>query len=81
MRRPTPAGVGLHATPYSFDNGVTWQAGNTLVQSGLTANTQYSKTIRVRDALGNLTTAATISRYTLPAAPTGLGATAGWKRG
>ena len=71
-------GVGLHATPYSFDNGATWQAGNTLVQSGLTANTQYSKTIRVRDALGNLTTAATISRYTLPAAPTGLTGTPGW---
>jgi len=41
-------GSGLHATAYSFDNGVTWQANDYKVfESNQTVN------IKVRDALGN----------------------------
>ncbi|MBI5733327.1 MAG: hypothetical protein HY973_00055 [Candidatus Kerfeldbacteria bacterium] len=62
---PTDSGVGLHSLPYSFDNGSTWQASNSLTDNGLNCGTQYIKTIVTRDALDNRTTAGSISQYTL----------------
>ena len=50
------SGVGLHATPYSFDDGTTWQAANTAIfDSNQTVN------IKVRDALGNVSTAENVT--------------------
>ncbi|MEG2054361.1 MAG: GH25 family lysozyme, partial [Oscillospiraceae bacterium] len=47
----------LHATPYSFDSGVTWQAGNSLTISG--TKTWQAGEIKVRDAAGNITSSNT----------------------
>jgi len=63
-------GSGLDSSPYSFDNGGTWQVSNTFVKSDCAPNTQYTKTIKYRDAAGNQTSGTCISKYTLPAAPT-----------
>jgi hypothetical protein len=63
------AGAGLHATPYSFDDGVTWQASNTITDTGLAANTSVSRRVIVRDALGNATTPNTVVAATLPVDP------------
>ena len=48
------SGAGLHATPYSFDGGSNWQADNFIDRTGTSA-TQTANSIRVRDALGNIT--------------------------
>jgi len=45
--------VGLHAQAYSFDNGATWQAGNTFTVSA--THTWRPGEIKVRDAAGNIT--------------------------
>ena len=48
---------GLHATPYSFDGGTTWQTGNTK-----TYNTNTNGiVIKVRDTLGNVYTHSAIN--------------------
>lgn len=75
----TDAQGNLSATPYSIDSGApAWQASTTFVSAGLSANTQYTRTVRVRDTLGNAATGS-VSRYTLSGAPTGLSATgANW---
>ena len=65
----TDSGIGLHATPYSFDNGISWASVNVLTESSLIANTQYSKQIKARDAAGNTTTAGTLTCYTLSLSP------------
>lgn len=51
------AGIGLHATAYSFDNGANWQAGNTKTYTGNTSNI----IVKVRDASGNIATASAIN--------------------
>jgi fibronectin type 3 domain-containing protein len=73
---------GLHATPYSIDTGTAaWQASRVVVASGLTANTQYTRTVRARDAAGNVRTGS-IARFTLTAAPDTPGVTAAdWTAG
>ncbi len=45
--------VALHATPYSFDAGATWQAANFLDFAGIT-HTIPANNIRVRDAALNV---------------------------
>jgi hypothetical protein len=67
----------LHATPYSVDSGTaSWQSSRTFVKSGLAvANTQYTWTVRARDAAGNASTG-TVSRRTLSNPPTGVAFTA-----
>ena len=60
---------GLPASPYSFDNGSTWQIGTTYVRNSLTANTQYTQTLKAKDTAGNQTTAGTVNKYTLSKAP------------
>ena len=50
-------GSGLQASAYSFDNGVTWQAGNTKTY---TANTN-NIIIKVRDNAGNIYTNSSIN--------------------
>lgn len=47
---------GLHATAYSFDNGVTWQASNSKVFT-----TNQTVNIKVRDAVGNITAVYTVN--------------------
>ena len=47
--------VALNASPYSFDGGVTWQAGNTKDYS-TTNQTIAANLIKVRDAVGNVYT-------------------------
>jgi prepilin-type N-terminal cleavage/methylation domain-containing protein len=49
------AGSGLHATPYSFNGGTTWQAGNTSI---FTSNQTVN--IRVRDVLGNIASSSAV---------------------
>jgi len=62
-------GSGLHATPYSFDNAVSWQAADTFPDTGLTANTLYTRSLVVRDAALNQTTPKAVSVRTLAVAP------------
>src|SRR5690606_23622939 len=61
--------AGLHISPYSFDNGNNWQAADSYVRNGLSANTQYSQTVVLRDAVPNLTTPNTVTARTLALAP------------
>jgi fibronectin type 3 domain-containing protein len=63
------AGAGLHASPYSFDGGTTWQATVDLVQGALAPNTAYTRQVRTRDVLGNQTSAGAVTATTLPSAP------------
>lgn len=68
----------LHAVPYSIDTGVaSWQAGRTLTTSGLTVNTQYSRTMRARDAALNITTG-TATAWTWTGVPGSPSATPSW---
>lgn len=60
----------LHTEPYSVDAGTpAWQASRTFVENGLSANAQYTRTVRARDAQSNESTGA-ITRWTLTNAPT-----------
>jgi hypothetical protein len=43
-------GAGLHSTAYSFDDGSTWQTGNTQIYTTNTSNIK----IKVRDTAGNI---------------------------
>lgn len=71
-------GIGLHAAPYSIDSGTaSWQASTARTEISLAPNTQYTRTLRARDALDNTRTT-TLSRYTLAGAPTALAATSAW---
>lgn len=45
-------GIGLDSNPYSFDNGVTWQSGNTKTYTSNANNI----IIKVRDKFGNIYT-------------------------
>jgi len=68
---------GLNTTAaYSFD-GTNWVTSNTLTESSLTPNTQYTKsTLKARDNVLNVSTASSVSKYTLaqvPVAPTTTG--------
>ena len=47
--------IGLHATPYSFDGGSTWQTGNTKDYAS-TNQTIAANQIKVRDTAGNIYT-------------------------
>jgi len=67
----TDGGSGLNATPYSFDGGSTWQASNSYQQTGLNCGTNYSVTLRARDAVGNMTSTRTLSASTLTCDSTG----------
>jgi hypothetical protein len=60
---------GLHATPYSFNSGSSYQASG-IYASGLASYTQGANTIRVRDTLGNYSTYSTAVSKTCAAAPT-----------
>ena len=51
----TDSGSGLNASAYSFDNGATWQAGNTKTYSS-----NQTVTIKVRDAVGNISSATSV---------------------
>ncbi len=66
---PTDSGVGLSSTPYSFDNGATWQASSSLTVGSLICGTGYSKSIMTRDALDNRTSAGTLSATTAVCLP------------
>jgi hypothetical protein len=61
---------------YSFD-GSTWVSGNTSTDSSLIPNTSYTKsTLKARDNVLNVSTASSVSKYTLaqvPVAPTTTG--------
>lgn len=76
---PTPASDlnGLHTTPYSVDQGsASWTAApGTFVESPLTPNTQYTRTVRARDAAGNERTG-TVTARTWPDVPASPAATA-----
>ena len=52
----TDAGCGLHATPYSFDGGKTWQKEASKIYKENTKNI----VIKVKDKLGNTSTYSTI---------------------
>ncbi len=81
MSAGTDSASGLHAAAYGFStNGstYTWYASNSQIISGLTASTLYTVYGKIRDAVGNETSAGTTSATTLPnppSAPTGLSAT------
>lgn len=57
--RASDGAAGLPATAYSFDGGVSWQASNTFTRGGLQPKHAYTLDIQVRDAVGNVATAAT----------------------
>ncbi len=75
----TDADPGLHASPYWFDetsgeSGATdstdWQASESYVDSGLTANTQYTYRVKARDGNTNESSySTTVSKYTLAPTP------------
>jgi|GEM_PF-488332 len=78
----TDAGVGLHATPYQFQettgndgaDSSSWQADTNYTDTGLTPNTRYTYKVRAKDILDNTSGySAESSKYTLadtPGAPT-----------
>jgi len=55
---------GLHATPYSFDDGATFQASPTYTATGLAASQTVTVNARVRDRYGNVSAAQTSSATT-----------------
>lgn len=63
------ASSGLPSSPHSFDNAVSYQAGNTKAQTSLTANTQYSKTLVIKDNVSNTNNLGAVSKYTLSVTP------------
>jgi predicted phage tail protein len=65
----TDSHSGLHASPYSFDNGASWQASDTNAATGLAPNTESSRQVRVRDAIGNVSTVTAVTAATLPVDP------------
>ncbi len=83
---PADSISGLHAQPYSFDNGATWQAGASSATAGLQPDMLYGKTLKYRDAAGNITSGQAVSTYTLAAVPASVafsnlattGFTVGW---
>ncbi len=80
------ADPGLSATPYWFDettggSGATdsanWQSSATYIDSGLSANTQYTYKVKARDGNANESDySTTLSKYTLAPTPSDLSATA-----
>jgi hypothetical protein len=60
---------GLAASAYSYDNGTTWTNQVTWARTGLTPNTSYTQTVKVRDAAGNMTTPKVVTARTLPVDP------------
>lgn len=72
------ASPGLAYHSYSFDNGATWVGSRSYFETGLNANTQYTRTVVTRDSLDNRTTGAPVSKYTLTNPPTGASGTGGW---
>ena len=66
--------AGLHANAYLFNRNGTdvgiWQGG-TLVNTGLTPNTQYTYKYKARDRVGNISNySSTTAKYTLALNPT-----------
>ncbi|MDD5721471.1 MAG: right-handed parallel beta-helix repeat-containing protein [Candidatus Pacebacteria bacterium] len=80
----TDADPGLHSAPYWFNettghsggsSSSDWQSSTSLIDSGLSANTQYTYQVKARD--NNLNESAfsdSLSRYTLAPIPTNLSA-------
>jgi hypothetical protein len=60
---------GLHATPYSYDNGSTWVSSSTYTRTGLAANTAYTQSLVVRDASLNTTSPQVLTARTMAVAP------------
>jgi hypothetical protein len=48
-------GAGLHASAYSFDNGNSWQSGQTKAFTG-----NQTVKVKVRDAVGNISSASDV---------------------
>jgi len=75
------AGSGLSLTPYVFTetsghpgaSSSNWQASTAFVDTGLSANTQYTYKVKARDETGNISAfSSTLSAYTLAPTPTNL---------
>jgi hypothetical protein len=64
--------AGLHAAPYSFDNGLTFQSIDSFVLSGLESNSLQVSTVVFRDAVGNVSQPIYLRGYTHQNAPTGV---------
>ncbi len=62
--------AGMHSEPYSFDNGNTFQAADTLSVSGLDANTLHISTIVFRDEVDNRSLPLYIQAHTHQNTPT-----------
>jgi prepilin-type N-terminal cleavage/methylation domain-containing protein len=71
-------GSNLHATPYSFNGGTSWQAGNTS-----TFSSNQTVSIRVRDSAGNITSSSVvINRIDIePPVCTSSGGSTAWTNG
>jgi parallel beta-helix repeat protein len=80
----TDSESGLHATPYYFDrnNGAAnsgWQASTIWIDTGLSANTQYSYKVKAKDIAGNESEYSSIvSKYTLTPSSSGGGGGGGY---
>ena len=78
----TDAGVGLHSTPYWFNettanpgatDSTVYQTATTFIDTGLAVNTQYTYQVKAKDAVGNESAySSTLSKYTLSNIPTSL---------
>jgi hypothetical protein len=80
----TDFGSGLNVTPYYFtetsgnpggSSSSDWQTSTAFVDTGLSANTQYTYEVKARDAnLNQSAYSATVSKYTLAPTPTNFSA-------
>ncbi len=64
--------AGLDAAPYSFDNGTTFQPGNSFSLSGLEANSLHGADIVYKDQVGNKSLPIHVEEHTFQNAPTGI---------
>ncbi|HDZ54085.1 MAG TPA: hypothetical protein ENH66_00005, partial [Candidatus Nealsonbacteria bacterium] len=80
------SGAGLHSTPYFFQetsgnsgasSSSAYQASTSFIDAGLTANTQYTYRVKVKDTTDNGSSySSTSSAYTLAPTPTNFSGTA-----